>query len=150
MELKAKINKHFSDNKRMDFIVEYNHKLGYEIRGTATALEAWGYTDEEIEQQEKERIAMLCLTAADVERAIYQAKGIDFNDIINLVIAREPQGIDVKALQIELKANHFYRGNQYVNAIGSLIGLTKEQLDKFFETNDYIYLLSDSSDGEAS
>jgi hypothetical protein len=49
--------------------------------------------------------------------------------------------LDVKALKIELKANHFYRGNPYVDAIGGLLGFTKEQLDKFFEFNDYTYLL---------
>jgi hypothetical protein len=56
-------------------------------------------------------------------------------------MANPPQGLDVKALRIELKANHFYRGNPYVNAVGSLLGFTEEQLDKFFETNDYTYLL---------
>ena len=49
--------------------------------------------------------------------------------------------IDVKALKIELKANHFYRGNPYVEAVGALLGFTPEQLDKFFETNDYTCLL---------
>ena len=35
-----------------------------------------------LEQKEAERISMLSLTAADVERAIYKAKGIDFEDVI--------------------------------------------------------------------
>jgi hypothetical protein len=43
--------------------------------------------------------------------------------------------------KIELKANHFYRGNPYVSAVGALLGFTSEQLDKFFETNDYTVLL---------
>lgn len=86
---------------------------------------------------EAERIARLYLTAADVERAIYKAKGMDFDDIIELVEAQAPEGLDVKALKIELKANNFYRGNPYIDTIGTLLGLTSEQLDKFFETNDY-------------
>ena len=90
---------------------------------------------------EKERIAKLNLTGADVERGIYQAKGMDFDDILAFVMANPPQGLDVKALRIELKANHFYRGNPYVNAVGALLGFTSEQLDKFFETNDYTVLL---------
>lgn len=100
-------------------------------------------TEEELAQAEAERIAKLYLTGADVERGIYQAKGMDFDDILAFVTANPPEGLDVKALKIELKANHFYRGNPYVDAIGTLLGFTKEQLDKFFETNDWTYLKSE-------
>ena len=92
-------------------------------------------------QKEAERIGNLKLTGADVERGIYQAKGMDFDDIVAMVTQLQPEGLDVKALKIELKANHFYRGNPYVNAVGALLGFTSEQLDKFFETNDYTVLL---------
>lgn len=98
--------------------------------------EAW---EEKQAQKEAERIAMLNLTAADVERAIYKAKGLDFNDVISLV-EKQKATIDIKALQIELKANNFYRGNPYIDAVGTILGFTKEQLDKFFDTNDYRYL----------
>ena len=98
-------------------------------------------TDEEKELEEKERIAKLYLTGADVERGIYQAKGMDFDDILAYVTQLQPQGLDIKALKIELKANHFYRGNPYVSAIGALLGFTEQQLDEFFETNDYKVLL---------
>ena len=147
MEIKATLLKPFEENERLDFIVQYNHQLGYAIEETETELQALGYTEEEIAIQEKERIAKLFLTGADVERGIYQAKGIDFEDIIEmvetLIFAEAPQvkGIDLKALRIELKANHFYRGNPYVSAVGGLLGFTVEQLDKFFEFNDYTYLL---------
>ena len=92
-------------------------------------------------QKERERLDMLFLTGADVERGIYQAKGMDFDDIIEFVTANPPVCFDVKALKIELKANNFYRGNPYVNAVGALLGFTEEQLDKFFETKDYTYLI---------
>ena len=97
-------------------------------------------------QKEAERIAKLYLTGADVERGIYQAKGMDFDDILAFVMANPPIGLDVKALRIELKANHFYRGNPYVNAVGALLGFTSEQLDKFFETNDYTTLIGEVVD----
>lgn len=92
-------------------------------------------------QKERERIAKLNLTGADVERGIYQAKGMDFDDIVAMVTQLQPEGLDIKALKIELKANHFYRGNPYVSAIGGLLGFTIGQLDKFFEFNDYTYLI---------
>ena len=98
--------------------------------------------EEEQAQKERERIARLNLTGADVERGIYKAKGMDFNDILTYVTQLQPEGLDIKALGIELKANNFYRGNPYVDAVGSLLGFTSEQLDKFFETNDYTNLLA--------
>jgi len=100
--------------------------------------EAW---EEKQAQKERERIAQLYLTGADVERGIYQAKGMDFEDILAFVTTNPPEGLDTKALKIELKANNFYRGNPYVSAIGQLLGFTEKQLDLFFETNDYTVLL---------
>lgn len=51
MEIKAKINKPYTDDEKFDFLVEYNQRQGYGIQETETALEAWGYTDEELEEQ---------------------------------------------------------------------------------------------------
>lgn len=115
--------------------------LEYVLDGEEYVLkdESW---EEKQAQKEKERIAKLYLTGADVERGIYQAKGMDFEDIIALVTQLQPEGLDIKALKIELKANNFYRGNPYVSAVGTLLGFTSEQLDKFFETNDYTSLTS--------
>ena len=96
----------------------------------------------EKEAKEQQRIAMLSITAADVERGIYKATGKDFDDVVALVMELQPQGLDIKALKIELKANNFYRGNLYVDAVGSLLGFTKKQLDEFFKTNDYTKLIA--------
>ena len=142
MEIKAILEKPYTEQERLNFIIEYNHNLGYEIKEAETALEAWGYTQEELGYKEKERIGNLFLSSADVERAIYKAKGMDFDDILAYVTQAQPEGLDIKALKIELKANNFYRGNYYVSAIGQLLGFSEEQLDKFFETNDYTVLLS--------
>ena len=141
MEIKSILLKPYRENERENFIVKYNHGLGYVIKETQEELQAWSYTQEELELKEKERVGNLFLTGADVERGIYQAKGMDFDDIIAFITANPPAGLDVKALKIELKANNFYRGNPYVNAVGALLGFTSEQLDKFFETKDYKALL---------
>lgn len=156
-----KLNKPFTDKQRADFIVEYNHQQGLNIEETDTALyalEPWEKLEgnevidntEEYEkeqaQKEAERIAMLNLTGADVERGIYKAKGMDFDDIIAYLEAQplsedgQPV-VDIKALKIELKANNFYRGNPYVETIGKLLGFTDTQLNNFFETGDYTELL---------
>ena len=135
-------------------------------------IEQYIYQDDELvlnpnyeaeqETKRQQEIAMLSLTAADVERGIYKATGKDFDDVVAMVQSLcdssiEPQNdgsviqndsevsqglnIDIKALKIELKANNFYRGNAYVDAVGSLLGFTKEQLDLFFETGDYKVLV---------
>ena len=94
--------------------------------------------EEKQAQKERERLAMLNMTGADVERAIYKVKGMDFDDILAMVKANP--AIDEKALKIEFKANNFFRGNPYIEQVGALLGFTSKQLDKFFETKDYIYL----------
>ena len=122
----------------LDEVVETSDE--YVLDGEEYVLkdEAW---EAKKEQEEKERIAKLYLTGADVERGIYQAKGMDFEDIIALVTQLQPQGLDIKALKIELKANNFYRGNPYVSAIGALLGFSEEQLNLFFEDGNYEHLL---------
>lgn len=55
MEIKSTLNKPYTENQRMEFIVTNNHRLGYEIKETETTLEAWGLTDEEQEEQEKQK-----------------------------------------------------------------------------------------------
>lgn len=104
-------------------------------------------TEEEIAQWN----AMLNLTAADVERGIYKAKGMDFDDVIALVeqyneaapldAEGNPAGVDIKALKIELKANNFYYGNPFVKQIGAILGFTDEQMLEFFKTGDYTTLM---------
>lgn len=95
-------------------------------------------TDEQKAKQEQERISLLNMTGADVERAIYKVKGIDFDDILAMV--KDNPAIDEKALKIEFKANNFFRGNPYISQVGLLLGFTEGMLDNFFETKDYQYL----------
>ena len=130
MQLKATLNKPYTNNQKLDFIVKYNHNFGYEIKETDNALEAWGLDEDEKAQKERERINMLYLTRADVERALYKSKGIDFDDVIELV--KDNPEIDIKALKIELKANNFYRGNPYINQIGAMLKIASDELDYLF------------------
>lgn len=98
------------------------------------------YKQEQI-QKEREYLDSLSLTRADVERAIYKAKGMDFEDIIELV--KNHSEIDIKALKIELKANNFYRKNPYINKIGGILGFNQNALDNFFKTGNYEELKND-------
>jgi len=53
MEIKNSLRKPYSENQRLDFIVENNHRQGFEIKETDEALEAWGFSDDEKESQAK-------------------------------------------------------------------------------------------------
>lgn len=117
--------------------------------------------EEILAQRERKRLDALTLTSADIERALYKAKGMDFDDVIELAkreneqqtqiqtaaIGEEiPEKIDIKALKIELKANNFYRGNIYLNKVATLLGFSEKQIDNFFQYNDYKYLMDDKGE----
>lgn len=194
MEIKAELLQPYTENERMNFIVEQNHKLSYEIREVETSyeveeqipyteketekiqvpvldeegkpfldddgnpilktqtiekevvkyrtetvektgynLEAWGYTEEEKQEQRKEQIAKLSMTKREMFLGLYQAKQIT-PDMLKAQIT-DPQAL----IEFEY-ANDYYRGNPLIDVIGSQLGFTSEQLDKFFETKDYHYL----------
>ena len=133
MEIKTKLIKPYTENEKMDFIVQYNHGMGCKIEETETALEAWGYTDEEIAEQERKRINLLSMTKREMFLGLYQAKGIT-PDMLKTQIT-DPQAL----IEFEY-ANDYYRGNPLIDTIGTQSGFTSEQLDKFFETKDYQYL----------
>jgi len=65
--------------------------------------------EEKAEQKEREQLDRLTLTPADVERALYKAKSMDFEDLKALIAEKIPT-IDLKALAIEFRAKDFYRG----------------------------------------
>ncbi len=92
--------------------------------------------EEKQKQKEKEQKSMMTLTGADVERAIYKSKGMDFEDLIEFVQKNNANDIDIKALKIELKANNFYRGNPYINQIGTLLGYKADEIDYLFENKE--------------
>ena len=131
MEIKAELIKPYTEEQRIKFIVEQNHRLGYSIEEQPTKLVALGLTQEELNQQERNRKDMLALTRCDVLKALYQAKGITPNDIKALLKD------NVEAL-IELEyAQNFYRGHPMIKAIGEQLGFTSDDLDYLFENKKF-------------
>lgn len=105
--------------------------------------------EQEQQAKERERLDALTLTPADVERALYKAKGMDFEDL-KALIAQQIPNIDIKGLSIEFRAKDFYRGAiangmRLFDVVGQLLNITSGQLDKFFETKDYHYLMDDNN-----
>lgn len=78
MEIKATLNKPYTEKQRLDFIVENNHQYGYEIKETETELQAWGYTEEELLEQAKEDK----LKENETIREQFLVSGVIYKDIL--------------------------------------------------------------------
>lgn len=139
MIIKATLNKPYTDKQRADFVVENNHQLGYEIRETETALEAWGMTAEEQqaaeEQAEQERIANLNLTKADFWIALLDG-GITKAMVKEKIELIPDETLKAKTLIRLDEADHFWRGDASMDIIGGMFGLTPEDLTYLFENKE--------------
>jgi hypothetical protein len=94
-------------------------------------------TPEQIAQKERQRLDSLVLTPADVERALYKAENMDFEDL-KAYIHKELPDLDIKALAIEFRAKDFYRGAEtngirLFDVVGKLLGYTAADMDYLFE-----------------
>ena len=54
MKIIATLKKPYTEEQKMEFIVNYNHNLQCQIKETDVELQALGFTDEEIEEQQKQ------------------------------------------------------------------------------------------------
>lgn len=130
MEIIATLKKPYSENERLDFIVEENHINGYEIKETAEELQAWGLTQQEQTEKERERINMLSLTKREVFLALYQAKSVT-PDMLKAQITN-PEAL----IEFEY-ANDYYRGNPLIDTIGGMLGFSSDDLDYLFEHKEF-------------
>lgn len=135
MEIKAILNKPYNNDEKIQFIIEQNHNRGYQLKETKNSLEAWGYTKEETEQFEKERIAQLSLSKREVFLAIYKDKGITPNEIKEKITDLE------ELIEFEY-ATAYYRGNHLIDTVGKALGYTPEELDYLFENKKFNTTLS--------
>lgn len=151
MEIKSKLKQPYTENQRMDFIVEQNHKNGYEIRETETALEAWGLTEEEIAQQKQARIQELFMTRSDFFDGMIMAFGLDSKEL-RVIIENVLGSINVTPVQIRVALNNydnalnFYRKHTLFTLINNVqipinetmyLLFTNDIWNKFFDTKDY-------------
>ncbi len=92
---------------------------------------------EEIKRQKhRQELDALTLTPADVERALYKAKGMDFEDLKALISQALPT-VDIKGLSIEFRAKDFYRGAEangirLFDVVGQLLGYSADDMDYLF------------------
>jgi hypothetical protein len=126
MEIKAELIKPYTEEQRLDFIINQNYNNGFEIKKTETSLQAWGYTAEELEKQNKERIALLNMTKLDFVNAL-ESFGVNYYEHI------------VPLLESNLEAKkqwdlceRVYRFNPLLDELAKGFGITPNQLDKIF------------------
>lgn len=77
MEIKNILEKPYTERQHDDFIVA---NRGFEIRETTEQLQSWGYTEEEIAQQEFERVMRLSCTKRDFALML-QEYGITYTQL---------------------------------------------------------------------
>lgn len=111
--------------------------------------------EQEQAQKEQERIAKLHLTRGDVFRGILLAKGVTRSQMRALIEQMPDETVEQKiAKEYALidfdEALEFYRGVALIDAVGSQLGITPEQMTKFFETNDYKELIDSTSETEST
>ena len=141
MEIRAELKQPYTEDERIKFIVEQNHKLGYVIEEQEDKLVALGYTDEEKAKAERERLDNLFMRRGDVFEALILAKGLGKAQIRAMIEQAELDTV-TKALYLNRfdEALEFYRGYPIFDMLGQALGITSEMLDKFFDTRDYHYL----------
>jgi hypothetical protein len=150
MEIKATLQKPYNEDERLNFIVEYNHNLGYEINETETELQALGYSEEELNTQEKERVQELFMTRSDFFDGTIQAWGMGQDELLVLIqtlLATLPVENVKKLMAINNFKNalNFYRKHDLFKMLVNIpiplnetlqIIITEEHLDKFFDEVD--------------
>ena len=125
MEIKTELKKPYTEKQRMDFIVEQNHNKGYEIKETESELQAWGYTDEEITQQEKEKIKNLTCTKRVFALAL-QSLGINYTQIKEIISTNEQAQLEWDLCE------RLERSNPLIDIMGEKYGLKPEDFDAIF------------------
>lgn len=129
---------------------EFYTKLGYTLQDVEQSdIDGQWYlaencpmkTDEQKEQEEAQRISLLKLTRGDVFRALLLAKGVT-REQIKAQLEAMPMSTTEEQITRELalidfdEALDYYRGNSLIDTVGLGLGITSEQLDKFFDAGN--------------
>lgn len=108
---------------------------------------------QKINEQERQRIGKLFLTRGDVFRGLLQAKGVtraQLRGMIDLMPEEtQEQRVKKELAYIDFdEALNFYRGVPLVDTLSSALGITSEQMTRFFETGDWHELIELQQDKE--
>lgn len=112
-----------------------------EIRVYYTLALNSNFEDEE-KAKEKARIAEIALTRADVFEALILARGLTKQMLRSFIEQDETLNDIEKALYLNRfdDALDFYRKHPAIDFISAKLGISADDMDKFFDTKDYTYL----------
>ena len=101
------------------------------------------FEDEE-KAKEKARIAEISLTRADVFEALILARGLTKQMLRSFIELDETLNDIEKALYLNRfdDALEFYRKHPAIDFISAKLGISADDMDKFFDTKDYTYLVT--------
>ena len=127
----------YSDYTPLELPSDYNSEKYIVVEGELILNPNY---EEEQAIKRRQYLDSLTLTPADVERELYKAKGMDFEDLKALIAQALPQ-VDIKGLSIEFRAKDFYRGAEasgmrLFDVVGQLLGYTPDDMDYLFENKE--------------
>ena len=125
MEIKATLQKPYTEQEKNSFLIENTCKNDYQIKETVTDLEAWGYTEEEQVQKERERIGNLQITKRVFALGLQQL-GITYTQLKELIATNEQAQLEWD-LCVELQ-----RSNPLLDVMAAQLGVSSEMLDYIF------------------
>lgn len=125
MEIKATLQKPYTEEEYANFIVEQNHQQGYEIRETEIELQAWGFDDTELLKNLKKGKYNENDTKADLKRHS-QEFSITLQDKECVFDTKEQTQSDLLTAFAVCSATGVYTG--WVCNNGVVIDLTLEDL----------------------
>lgn len=124
-----------------EYEVEVDEGTHLETRVYYTLALNPDFEDEE-KAKEEARIAQLNMTRGDFIEGLILAQGKDEKDIITLIEALPIADIEKKVYINRVNnALDFYRGYPVIDVLCGFLNVPLENMDKFFETKDYNYLL---------
>lgn len=121
------------------FMPQYS---GLEIKETTRPIVDFQFADtqqyqQEQIQKEQERISNLTISHNILEKEVYKQTNYTFKDIVYKLKGNLPENllVGIKDIEIVLNSPTFKRDNPYVDLIGYIVGLSKENLDDIFDSN---------------
>jgi hypothetical protein len=126
MEIKAELLEPYTDIQKFEFI-EMANDNNYSVEYCADKLEAWGYTQEEEEEIERERISHLKCTKR-VLALILEQLGFSYKNQIKPLIDENDRASLEWELCVELE-----RCNPLLDIFGQQLGISSEQIDAIFK-----------------
>ncbi len=132
----------------LEFMPEYQEKEILETEKNIVELdEKFYFEDDEVYlnlklSKEKARIAELSLTRADVFEGLILARGLTKQALRAYIELDETLSDIEKTLYLNRfdDALEFYRKHPAIDFISAKLGISSDNMDKFFDTKDYTYL----------